>query len=150
MQVQNGYKLKKGTSLGTPTTMPAPMPKDVVITPQQSQNSASVTSAQTQAADAAAQKIADAENKSYLAAKAVELSEEISRQAEDSEAMLQLANEIYAQCNKNKTYNSLPTIHSIFLIFLHIRLDIHLQFLWVFFFFLVVVAGCQDEAILLA
>lgn len=52
-----------------------------------------------EAATTAAYKVAEAENKSFLAAEAVKEAERVLRMAEDTDAMLQLVNEIYEQCN---------------------------------------------------
>lgn len=52
-----------------------------------------------EAAIAAAYRIAEAENKSYVASEAVKEAERVSKMAEDSEAVLQLAKEIFERCN---------------------------------------------------
>ena len=95
MQVQNGYKIKKETPLGIRT----PSPKQKVVRSRHSQNAGMAISSESvkDAADTAAYKVADAENKSFLAAEAVR-EERISKMAEDTESMLQLMREIYEQC----------------------------------------------------
>lgn len=96
MQVQNGYKIKKETPLGIRT----PSPKQKVVRSRHSQNAGMAISSESvkDAADTAAYKVADAENKSFLAAEAVREAERISKMAEDTESMLQLMREIYEQC----------------------------------------------------
>lgn len=51
-----------------------------------------------EAAMAAAYKVAEAENKSFLASEAVKEAERVSKMADDADAMLQLFKEIYEQC----------------------------------------------------
>lgn len=96
MQVLNGYKIKKETPLAVKT----PSPKQKDIRSRQSQNSGLKNSTESvqDAADTAAYKVADAENKSFLAAEAVKEAERISKMAEDTESMLQLVKEMYEQC----------------------------------------------------
>lgn len=48
--------------------------------------------------------IADAENKSFLAAEAMEEAERVSKIAEETESMLLLVKEINEQCNVRNTY----------------------------------------------
>lgn len=52
-----------------------------------------------EAAVGAAYKVAEAENKSFVAAEAVKEAERVSRMAEEAEAFLHLAKEIYDRCN---------------------------------------------------
>ncbi|KAK4837243.1 hypothetical protein QYF36_003894 [Acer negundo] len=94
-KVQNCYKIRKDTSLGAKTP---PKQKDVKV--QLSQKSAVVTSSETmeEAAITAAYRIAEAENKSFLAAEAVKEAERVSKMAEDTEAVLQLVEDIREQC----------------------------------------------------
>ena len=95
LQVQNCYKIKD-PSLGTKT--PAPKPKDVL--PRQ-QHAAAPFETVKDVADSAAYRVAEAENKSFLAAEAVKEADRISKLAEDAESMLQLVKEIYEQCNSS-------------------------------------------------
>ncbi|KAF3450575.1 hypothetical protein FNV43_RR06664 [Rhamnella rubrinervis] len=99
-KVQNGYKIKKETPLGIRTLTP----KQKVVRSRRSQNSGLPISSETvkDAADSAAYKVADAENKSFLAAEAVREAERISKMAEDTESMLQLMREIYEQCSRGE------------------------------------------------
>ena len=50
----------------------------------------------------AAYRLAEAENKSYLAAEAVKEAERISKMAEDTDSMLQIVQEIYDQCARGE------------------------------------------------
>lgn len=59
------------------------------------------------AANAAAYRVADAENKAYMAAEAVKEAERISKMAEDSDSMLQLVKDIYERCKADIV---LPTV----------------------------------------
>ncbi|XP_015576140.1 telomere repeat-binding factor 4 [Ricinus communis] len=98
-KVQNGYRISKDAALGAKT--PTPRQKDV--RPRQSQNSG-LTSGETveEAAIAAAYKVAEAENKSFLAAEAVKEAERVSKMAEDTDSMLQLVKDIYEQCSRGE------------------------------------------------
>jgi myb proto-oncogene protein len=102
LQVQNCYKIKKETSLVTKS----PSSKQKAVRPQQ-QSSASDDMLDF-AADTAAYIVAEAENKSYLAVEAVKETERISRLAEENDAMLLLAEQLYEQCNVDK-YSFLVT-----------------------------------------
>ncbi|XP_010242277.1 PREDICTED: telomere repeat-binding factor 4 [Nelumbo nucifera] len=99
-KVQNCYKIKKDTSFGTRT----PTLKQKDNRPRQLQNPGFITSADTieEAALAAAYKIADAENKSFVAAEAVKEAERVSKMAEETDSLLQLAKEIYEQCSRGE------------------------------------------------
>lgn len=85
--------------MGTKT--PTPKQKDIRLR----QNSGVVSSGETmeEAAITAAYKVAEAENKSFLAAEAVKEAERVSKMAEDTDSMLQLVKEIYEQCMWNYT-----------------------------------------------
>lgn len=103
MQVQNCYRIRKDTLLGTKT----PTPKQKDVRPRHSLSSGLMTSETVDdAANAAAYRVADAENKAYMAAEAVKEAERISKMAEDTDSMLQLVKEIYERCNAE---NALPT-----------------------------------------
>ncbi|KAF7843535.1 telomere repeat-binding factor 4-like [Senna tora] len=99
-KVQNCYKIKKDTPLATKT--PAPKQKDVW--PRQPPASGVVASNDTvaDAAETAAYRVAEAENKSFLAAEAVKEAERFSKLAEDTDSILQLAKEIYKQCSRGE------------------------------------------------
>jgi myb proto-oncogene protein len=78
----------------------SPSSKQKAVRPQQ-QSSASDDMLHF-AADTAAYIVAEAENKSYLAVEAVKETERISRLAEENDAMLLLAEQLYEQCNVDK------------------------------------------------
>ncbi|XP_059638450.1 single myb histone 4-like isoform X3 [Cornus florida] len=98
IQVRNCYKIKKDAALGAKT----PIPKQKDIRPKLSHISGVIICSETvqEAATTAAYKIADAENKSFVAAEAVKEAERVSRMAEDTESLLQLVKEIYGQCSQ--------------------------------------------------
>ncbi|KAL5755658.1 hypothetical protein ACOSP7_020056 [Xanthoceras sorbifolium] len=98
-KVQNCYKIRKDTSLGAKTP---PKQKDVRL--RLSQHSGVVTSGETveEAAITAAYRIAEAENKSFLAAEAFKEAERVSKMAEDTEAILQLVEDICEQCSRGE------------------------------------------------
>lgn len=100
LQVQNCYRIKKEVPSGAKS--PPVKPKDVW--PQQPPASAVVPSYDSvkDAADTAAYRLAEAENKSFLAAEAVKEAERLSKLAEDADSILQLVKEIYEQCTLNK------------------------------------------------
>ncbi|KAF5466419.1 hypothetical protein F2P56_016345 [Juglans regia] len=99
-KVQNCYKIRKETVLGTKT----PSPKQRDVKPRQSLSSGLMTTSETvdDAANAAAYRVADAENKAYMAAEAVKEAERISKVAEDTDSMLQLVKEIYERCSRGE------------------------------------------------
>ncbi|KAI6681995.1 hypothetical protein NL676_035876 [Syzygium grande] len=95
-KVQNCFKIKEITSFGTKT----PAPKEQDVRPRQLQPVVNTNFGETvdEAAVAAAYKIAEAENKSFVAAEAVKEAERVSKMAEDADAMLQLALGILEKC----------------------------------------------------
>lgn len=105
MQVKNGYKLKKEALLGSKT----PTPKQKDIRPQQLQSFVLTTSVKKlkEISDTAAYKIADAENKSFLAAEAMKEAERILKMAEETELILHLVIQIEERCN-NKNICTFP------------------------------------------
>ncbi|KAK2406447.1 eukaryotic initiation factor 4A-10 [Trifolium repens] len=105
-KVQNCYKIKKESSLVTKS----PSSKQKAVRPQQ-QSSASDDMLHF-AADTAAYIVAEAENKSYLAVEAVKETERISRLAEENDAMLLLAEQLYEQCLRGETIKSEEFLHS--------------------------------------
>lgn len=56
------------------------------------------------AAETAAHKLADAEDKSFVAAVAMKEADRISKMTEDNESILQLIEEIYERCNAGNAY----------------------------------------------
>ncbi|XP_044464196.1 telomere repeat-binding factor 4-like [Mangifera indica] len=99
-KVQNCFKLKEAAVSGTQT--PIPKQKDIRPRPLQSINHISSANTVEAAAVAAASQIADAENKSFVAAEAVKEAERISRMAEDTDSLLQLAKEIFEKCSQGE------------------------------------------------
>lgn len=96
-KVQNCYRIKKDILLGSK----APTPKPKEIRPRPLQTSYLGDTVQ-EAAVAAAYKIAEAENKSFVAAEAVKEAERISKMAEDTDSLLQLAQEIFDKCSRGE------------------------------------------------
>ncbi|GAB4853768.1 hypothetical protein Ancab_017961 [Ancistrocladus abbreviatus] len=98
-KVDNCYRIKTNFALGTNTTGP----KD--IRPRQSQSIVDhFTTSETleDVARTAAYKIAEAENKSFVAAEAVREAERIARMAEESDSVLQFAKEIFDRCSRGE------------------------------------------------
>lgn len=83
--------------------------------------------------------VADAENKSFLAAEAVKEAERVSKIAEETECMLLLVKEINEQCNVRNTYAYLSDYQSVH------YLD--LSYLLIFAFYL---PGSHGEVVRLA
>ncbi|KAF8393593.1 hypothetical protein HHK36_021837 [Tetracentron sinense] len=96
-KVHNCYRIKKDILFGTKT----PTPKQKDVRPRQLQSPGLITSADTveEAAVTAAYKVADAENKAFVAAEAVKEYERVLKMAEEAESVLQLAKEIYERCS---------------------------------------------------
>lgn len=97
MQVQNCFKMKSDASLGTKT--PTVKQEDNKLGKLQNASYVKISDPVEDAAVAAAYKIAEAENKSFVAAEAIKEVERISKMAEDTESMLQFAKEIFEKCN---------------------------------------------------
>ncbi|KAL2462552.1 Telomere repeat-binding factor 5 [Forsythia ovata] len=99
-KVQNCYKIKDA-ALGTKT--PMPKQKDIRLRPVQ--NSGLVISGETaeDAAMTAAYKIAEAENKSFVASEAVKEAERVLQMAEDADSVLLLAKDIYEKCSRGQS-----------------------------------------------
>ncbi|XP_057978503.1 telomere repeat-binding factor 4-like isoform X2 [Malania oleifera] len=99
-KVQNCFKMKSDILSGTKT----PTPKQKDARPQQLQNTGLVVSRETleEAAITAAYRIADAENKSFVAAEAVKEAERVSRLAEDADSLLELMKDIYEHCSEGE------------------------------------------------
>ncbi|KAK9228798.1 hypothetical protein WN944_021754 [Citrus x changshan-huyou] len=96
-KVRNCYKIRKETSIGVKT--PTPKQKDARLRPPR--NSALMASREIveEASITAAYRIAEAENKSFLAAEAFKEAERVSKMAEDTDALLQLVKEIHERCS---------------------------------------------------
>lgn len=116
MQIQNCFKIKCDSSGETKAPLAlkqndtTPAPKQIDAPPAPKQNDVQPTQLQSpgdvipyetveEAAVAAAYKIAEAENKSFVAAEAVKESERVSQMFEDTNSVLQLAEEFLKKCN---------------------------------------------------
>lgn len=123
MQTENGFKIKN-------------VPLLEIKTP-----SGLATSSETEddAVHITAYTVADAENKSFLAAEAVKEAERVSKIAEETECMLLLVKEINEQCNIRNTYAYLSDYQSVH------YLD--LSYLLIFAFYL---PGSHGEVVRLA
>ncbi|KAF8034147.1 hypothetical protein BT93_C0424 [Corymbia citriodora subsp. variegata] len=99
-KVQNCFKIKEITSFETKT----PAPKEQDVRPRQLPPIVNTNYGETvdEAAVTAAYKIAEAENKSFVAAEAVKEAERVSKMAEDADAMLQMALEILEKCSRDE------------------------------------------------
>ncbi|BBG98830.1 Homeodomain-like/winged-helix DNA-binding family protein [Prunus dulcis] len=108
-KVQNRYKLKKDATFGTKTPTLTRNQRDV--RPRKLQNSGSMTFTETvqDAAETAAHKLADAEDKSFVAAVAMKEADRISKMTEDNESILQLIEEIYGQCSRGEVVALAPS-----------------------------------------
>ncbi|KAK1413848.1 hypothetical protein QVD17_29584 [Tagetes erecta] len=95
-KVQNCYRLRMDVLNGTKG--PSPKPKEIWPRPSIPFNS-HLGETLEDAAVAAAYKVAEAENKSFVAAEAVKEAERVSKMAEEAEAFLHLAKEIYERCS---------------------------------------------------
>lgn len=71
------------------------------------------TNAIEEASITAAYKIADAEAKAYLASEAIKEAEKVSRMAEETDSLLQIAKEIYERCMSKWKETTLPMICNI-------------------------------------
>ncbi|XP_076931624.1 telomere repeat-binding factor 4-like [Bidens hawaiensis] len=98
-KVQNCYRLRSGAVNGTQG--PIPKPKETWPRLSTTYNS-HLGETLEEAAVAAAYKVAEAENKSFVAAEAVKEAERVSKLAEEAEAFLQLAKEIYERCSRGE------------------------------------------------
>ncbi|KAJ0745664.1 putative transcription factor MYB-HB-like family [Helianthus annuus] len=98
-KVQNGYRLRREVVNGTK----GPIPKPKEIRPRLSGPiNSHLGETLEEAAVAAAYKVAEAENKSFVAAEAVKEAERVAKMAEEAEAFLQLAKEIYEKCSRGE------------------------------------------------
>lgn len=101
-KIQNFYKIKKEPVLGGKASSNL---KERVVKQFQAAAGAMVPcSFETveQAASLAASRVAEAENKSFVAAEAVKEAERITRLAEETDSMLMLVEEIYEQCARGE------------------------------------------------
>ncbi|XP_071742398.1 telomere repeat-binding factor 4-like [Rutidosis leptorrhynchoides] len=94
-KVQNCYRLRKEVHNGTK----GPVQKPKEIQPRIYPINSHLGETLEEAAVAAAYKVAEAENKLFVAAEAVKEAERVSRMAEEAEAFLHLVEEIYERCS---------------------------------------------------
>ncbi|XP_022751741.1 telomere repeat-binding factor 4-like [Durio zibethinus] len=98
-KVHNRYKIRKDETFGTKT----PTPKQKGMRLKHSHNSGRITcDAVEDASVTAAYLIAEAENKSFVAAEAVKEAERVSKMAEDMDSLLRLAEEIFETCSRGE------------------------------------------------
>ncbi|KAE8687558.1 putative Lycopene epsilon cyclase, chloroplast precursor [Hibiscus syriacus] len=98
-KVHNRYKIRKYETFGTKS----PIPKQKGKQPKQLQDTGRIIcDAVEEASVTAAYLIAEAENKSFLAAEAVKEAERVSKMAEDTDSLLQLAKEIFETCSQGE------------------------------------------------
>lgn len=98
-KVLNCYRIPGNILLEVKVEEPAPRPRNVVHEPRQSQTSGTyLCDTVADAVVAAACKVAEAENKSWIAAKAMKEAERVAEMAEDADSFLQLAEEIFERC----------------------------------------------------
>ncbi|PON39503.1 Telomeric repeat-binding factor [Parasponia andersonii] len=102
-KIQNCYKMKSDADASFGTKTPAPKQGSQPRPSQTAVHRTTSTDVVDEAAVAAAYKIAEAENRSFVAAEAVKEAERISEMAEDSESILQLAKEIFEKCSQGET-----------------------------------------------
>uniref|UniRef100_A0A7N0VFA6 MYB transcription factor n=1 Tax=Kalanchoe fedtschenkoi TaxID=63787 RepID=A0A7N0VFA6_KALFE len=102
-KVQNSYVIKKDT-LALPESKTPPVLAHRETWPQQARTNghAIVNTVMEEASISAAYKIADAENKSFLASEAIKESERVTKMCEDAECFLQIAREIHERCSQGK------------------------------------------------
>ncbi|CAI9753745.1 unnamed protein product [Fraxinus pennsylvanica] len=99
-KVQDCYKIKEA-ALGTKTAVLKE--REVKLSPLQNLPSISSKETVEDAATIAARKIAEAQNKSLVAAEAVKESERLSEMAEDADSSLLIFKEMLEQCSKGET-----------------------------------------------
>ncbi|KAL6974562.1 hypothetical protein U1Q18_028747 [Sarracenia purpurea var. burkii] len=99
-KVQNCFKIKTDVLIGAKT--PTPKQKDFRPRQPPPQTTSYLADTVEEAAVAAAYKVAEAENKSFVAAEAVKEAERVSKMAEDADSLLQLAKEIFERCSRGE------------------------------------------------
>ncbi|KAI3814473.1 hypothetical protein L1987_14113 [Smallanthus sonchifolius] len=98
-KVQNCYRLRREVLNGTK----GPLPKRKEMWPRLSSPfNSHLGETLEEAAVAAAYKVAEAENKSFVAAEAVKEAERVSKMAEEAEVFLQMAKQIYERCSRGE------------------------------------------------
>ncbi|KAL5728711.1 hypothetical protein ACHQM5_001761 [Ranunculus cassubicifolius] len=107
VQGKSGYfRVKEEGALGKKASTSAQMPKDDHHNQKHSEQTPTVIDSLAteieEAAKDAAYRVADAENKAFLASKAVEEAEKVAKEAVESDSMLQLAIEIFQRCSRGE------------------------------------------------
>ncbi|XP_042047367.1 telomere repeat-binding factor 4-like [Salvia splendens] len=100
-KVNNYYKIKNSAALDTKPPAPAPVPRQRDVQPRPIQSIGNLADTVEEAAASAAYKIAEAENKSFVAAESVKESERVDRMAEEMESLLQFAMDCYEQSSRS-------------------------------------------------
>lgn len=95
LQIENSYRIKKEILEKTKT---AATPKQKHVGPRQLPNNAYLGDTAEEAAITAAYKVAEAENKSFVAAEAAKEAERVSKMEEDSDNSLQIYKDIFDKC----------------------------------------------------
>lgn len=103
-QVQNCYRIKSKAQLDTRS--PVTIQRDLQA--RQVQSIGYLGNTVEEAAVSAAYKIAEAENKSFVAAEAVKEAERVAKMAEDMESFLQFATHCFDQSINPRTLFYLP------------------------------------------
>ncbi|KAL1547788.1 telomere repeat-binding factor 4-like [Salvia divinorum] len=105
-KVNNYYKIKNSEAIDTkppvpaPAPAPVPVPRHKDVQPRPIQSTVYLGDTVEEAAASAAYKIAEAENKSFVAAESVKEAERVSRMAEDMESLLQFAMHCFDQSSR--------------------------------------------------
>lgn len=94
LQIENCYKIKKEVLEKTKIATP----KQKHVGPRQFPNSVYLGDTAEEAAITAAYKIAEAENKSFVAAEAAKEAERVSKMEEESDNSLQVYKDIFDKC----------------------------------------------------
>lgn len=94
-KIENCYRIKKEVLEKTKTATP----KQKHVGPMQFPNSAYLGDTAEEAAITAAYKVAEAENKSFVAAEAAKEAERVSKMEEDSDNSLQVYKDIFDECS---------------------------------------------------
>ncbi|KAG5595943.1 hypothetical protein H5410_037175 [Solanum commersonii] len=93
--IENSYRIKKEVLEKSKT---AATPKQKHVGPRQFPNNAYLGDTAEEAAITAAYKVAEAENKSFVAAEAAKEAERVSKMEEDSDNSLQIYKDLFDKC----------------------------------------------------
>lgn len=95
-KIENSYRIKKEVLEKSKT---AATPKQKHVGPRQFPNNAHLGDTAEEAAITAAYKVAEAENKSFVAAEAAKEAERVSKMEEDSDNSLQIYKDLFDKCS---------------------------------------------------